>query len=110
MAALGVTSFLVLPTQALAAPECVAKDVIKESGKVESITLLVSKKSVGHFLAQGFSVANCSKSRVEAKKLEKLFCEATKSESGPMKRSLEAHFQMSVDELCRLTREAIKEK
>ncbi len=110
LATLSLLICLTCSFPAIAAPQCVAKDIAKESGNVESIIFLVSKKSVDRLVADGFRVIACPGSKEDAKKLEKLACKATRSDTGPLQRSLEAHYQMTVDELCELTREALKEK
>lgn len=74
---------------------------------MDPIILLVSGQSIDRFLARGFSIVACPSSREDAEKLENLACNIAKRNPGPLKRSLEAHYQMSIGDLCEITREAL---
>jgi hypothetical protein len=96
-------------SQASAELQCVAKDIKKGRGKVDTVVLMISDKAAARLSRRGFSTVACPISRADVQGLEKFVCEVAANESGPLRRSLEVHFDMSVDELCQLTREALAE-
>ncbi len=109
LALVGLLLWYLLPAHAMAA-KCVVKEIEMESGEIDSIVLMVSKKDVARMEASGFQSYECLAGQNGAKKFEKLVCGATNRQSELLRRALEAHYQMSVSELCELTRGALKEK
>ena len=109
LVAIGLTACFAFMSQASAELQCVEKDVKKGRGKVDTVVLMISDKAATRLSNRGFSAVACPISRADVEGLEKFVCEVAANESGPLRRSLELHFDMSVEELCQLSREALDE-